>query len=733
MRAAARGSDDPLLGKKIGHIQVVDLLGEGGMGAVYSGFDEKLRREVALKIIRGDLFGPVSKARFLREARALSQLNHPNICLIYGFVEGRGSDVLVLERIHGKSLREAVEAGLDFAGKLRIAEQIASALVAAHSKGIIHRDLKMANVMITREGAAKVLDFGLAYFSASLPTPIQPIRLEPGLLEALQEPDDDSGTVMIPVPDVATLFARTEPGMVAGTATCMSPEQISGEPLTVASDMYAYGLLLQELFTGNAPYESGTSLPELLKKVRKGETTPVTGLSRDLAGLIGRLKAVAPAERPTAVETLERLHWIQRKPARRARWMAAACLALALAGGTAKYTLDLRRAHDAALQARNEAVQAREEAEEVSRFLVNLFKVADPGEARGSTITAREILERGAATVQFELRDQPLSQARLLSAIGQTYYKLGLYEEARTLLEHALALHREALAPGHPDIAVTLRHLAVVYQAQNRDPEPLFLEALGILEKAPNAAARELASTLNNLGTFYGSSGKIERAEALLERALRIREAVLGPRHPDVAVTLNNLAFIRSRRGHQAEAEALLKRGLSIREAALPADHPDLAANLAALAWLYAEQGDFARAEPLNRRTLAIWRETLGPDHPRIGLALTNLARDCWRNGKAREAEELLQKALELRVRVLGPDHPSVALSLASLGDFLGSQGRSGEAERVFRRALEIQEKGLPPGHSDTGETIRAFAALLRQEGRGAEAAELEKRRSQAL
>lgn len=715
MRAALREREDSLVGRKIGNIRVAGLLGEGGMGAVYAGFDEKLRREVALKVIRADLFGPVSKTRFLREARALSQLHHPNICLIYDFVEGQGNDVLVLERIHGKSLREALEDGLDFSAKLRISEQIASALVAAHSKGIVHRDLKMANVMITETGAVKVLDFGLAYFSGSLPTPREPFR---PLARASVE---DTLLAMEPL-----TFAKTAPGRVAGTATCMSPEQISGEPVSVASDMYAFGLLLQELFTGCAPYDAGTPIPELLKKVRKGETAPVTGLPRDLAALIGRLKSVAPADRPTAVDALERLGWIQGKPARRVRLIAAACLVLALAGGAAKYTLDLRAERDAALQAHNEAVAARKEAEEVSRFLVNLFKVADPNEALGNTITAREILDRGAATVQFELRDQPLSQARLLSAIGQIYYKLGLYEEARPLLEHALALHRERLAPGHRDVAVTLRHLAVVYQAQNREAEPLFLEALNILEKAQPPDARELASTLNHLGGFYAWSGKTERAEALLARALKIRESTLGPRHPDVAVTLTELAYVRARQKRLAETEALLGRGLAIREAALPADHPDLGSNLAALAWFHMEQEDYAKAEPLHRRSLAIWRKALGPEHPRIGLALSNLAIACWRNGHIQEAGDRFQEAVDLRSRVLGPDHPSLASTLTWQAGFLAAQARPQEAERVYRRALAILEDNLPPGHSDTARTIREFAKFLRETGRGAEAAELE-------
>src|SRR4051812_7147157 len=417
-----------VLGEKIGNIRVGELMAEGGMGAVYVGFDEKLHREVALKAIRGDRLDAAAKARFLREARALSQLDHPGICAIHDYLETPGGDFLVLERIRGRNLRQALDAeDLDSAARLRIAEQVAEALGAAHSQGIIHRDLKLANVMLTDGGAVKVLDFGLAQVAGDAPmSPVSPVG-EPGV-----------GTA----PGDATGYVRTELGSLVGTVACMSPEQARGEKVTTASDMYAFGLFLQELLTGKPGYEQGLPPHLLLVKAREADTLPVAGLAPDLTELIQALKSLAPEVRPTAAEALRRLRWIRDKPKRRLRAlaMAAAVLLLALAG--VKYPLDLRRERDAALRARADAEQARRESEGVSSFLADIFKVSDPGEARGGTVTARELLDRGAERIRHELRDQPAGRARLLDTIGLIDHKLGLYAQARPLLEEAVAIRR---------------------------------------------------------------------------------------------------------------------------------------------------------------------------------------------------------------------------------------------------------------------------------------------------
>ena len=669
-----------LIGTKIGSIRIVSLLGQGGMGAVYAGFDEKLRREVAAKVIRSDRLGPLSRARLLREARALSQLQHPNICGIFDFIEGVDNDVLVLELLRGRSLRQVLDEGapLSFAEKLRIAEQIAEALEAAHAKGIILCDLIASNVMLMDGNTVKVLDFGLAYSAMGPLTPAGPQRVF--------EPDEDifrtGETTLHWEPET---MLRTEPGKVMGTAVCMSPEQSWGKPLTVASDQYSFGLLLQELFTGSPAYDTEDPTGTLLEKVRQGETQPVRGGPRPLVALLEAMKSPAPEARPTASETLFRLRRIRALPARRLRRLAVAAVLLMAASGTAMYTISLRQERDAAIRARNEAERFRREADEVSELLVSVFRIADPGEERGGSVTVREALDQGVEKIRSELRNQPLVQARLFDALGRTYFSLGLYSRARPLLEEAVELRRSHLGSDHPDLAVSLRNLAAVRMAQGAEAEPLFLEALAIQEKALAPDDPELAKTLNNLGILYSSRNELARAEPLFVRALALREKVLGELHPDVAASLNNLAFLRTQQERFDEAERLLKRGLAIREKVLPADHPDLAANLEGLAVLTSARGRPVESLPLHERALAIWKKALGPDHPRIGLVLSNLGEDCAKAGRPKEAELYFQQALALRLRILGPDHPDLALTRRKFTDFLRSQGRSAEAAALER------------------------------------------------
>ena len=275
-------------GDRIGHVRVNGLLAEGGMGAVYAGFDEKLQRPVALKAIRGDRLNAAARARFLAEARILSQLDHPNVCRIHGYLENGEEDFLVLELIRGRTLREGLASG----ERLAVAEGVARALEAAHERGIVHRDLKPANVMITGDGQVKVLDFGLAHSDGA------------------QESDEDAALV--------------------GTPASMSPEQARGEPATMASDACALGLLLQELFTGQPAYEPGLSDDLLLVKAADGDTLPVRGIDPDLATLIRRLKAQAPEARPTAAAAAERLAWIRGKPRRRRLRLLAVAVTVAI-------------------------------------------------------------------------------------------------------------------------------------------------------------------------------------------------------------------------------------------------------------------------------------------------------------------------------------------------------------------------------------------------------------------
>ncbi len=578
------------LGEKVGTIRIHKLLGEGGMGAVYAGFDERLRREVALKAVRADSLTSNGRARLLSEARVLSRLNHPNICTIYDFVNGEATDFLVLELIRGKTLREAIQEGIDPAARLGVAERIADALVAAHAQGIIHRDLKSSNVMLTWDGGVKVLDFGIA-------------RLGEDTSSSALGVDPDSTLFFIPESEESFHFARTAPGKVVGTAGCMSPEQARGEEVSVASDMYSFGLLLQELFTGKPAYRPGLDGIDLLKEVQKGRTLPVTGVEAHLTGFIESLKSLAPENRPSAAEALQTLCWIGEKPRRRNRMLAAGLALLLVTAGVGKYTWDLRRERDTAVHARQVAELSRRQGDEIAIFLTDLFKVSDPGEARGSSVTARELLDQGARRVRRDLHGQPLVQARLLDTIGLIYFKLGLYGESRPLLEDALRIRRQ---PGGDalDLSASLEHLALLDQAQNRpEAEARYQEALRLREGTLGRRNPEVAKLLSNLGVLYAMRGDLPRAERLFRESLEIREATLGLHHPQLALSLKALADLYRDQKRYIESEDLYRRALAIYDGSGSPTFPDRLALLKSYAGLLRATGRAAEAAAMEPRT----------------------------------------------------------------------------------------------------------------------------------
>ena len=414
-----------LIGTRVGRFRVVDLLRRGGMGEVYIGYDEKLERKVALKTIRAEhRLDTESKARFLREARVLSQVAHPNICQIFEYIEGDEADVLALELISGTRLSDVVEKGLDFRKKLAIAIELAGAIVAAHGKGIVHRDLKPDNVMVDDTGRVKVLDFGL---SRSIPDDETIQRTEASQQETPLPPV--GGDVMHRIPSPASTnhaggdfsIFRTQFGLILGTLGYMSPEQARGEPATTASDVYSLGLVLQELFTGESAFVRGGSIPERLERARNGESQPVKGLDPDLTTLIERMKSLAPATRPTALETVDDLRWIETKPARRRRGYLAIAALVVLVGFAIGATIQAVLIANERDRANRERDRANEEADRASKtlaFLKRTFEAANPRKGKGPGATAKYIVDR-ATTKLNETKGQPLLRASLLTSLSE--------------------------------------------------------------------------------------------------------------------------------------------------------------------------------------------------------------------------------------------------------------------------------------------------------------------------
>ena len=711
-----------LIGKTVGHIRIVESLGRGGMGEVYAGYDDALERKVAVKAIGGhSRLNAESKARFLREARVLSQLEHPNICRIYDYIEGEENDFLVLELIEGKNLRLAIQERLDKAEKLKIAEQIARVLVAAHEKGVVHRDLKPSNIMLTKLGEIKVLDFGIARYikdpaedwekdarPEALPvsTPARK-SASPGdlTLTLEQTPRGEGDRTPSSFPDFTF---KTTDGTVVGTPVYMSPEQARGEPVSAASDMYSFGLLLQELFTGKMPVEETADTPTALDWARQARTRPITGVSQDLAELINRLKSPAPTGRPTAVEAAERLHRIREKPKRIIRrFIAAGILTMAALAGL-KYTFDLRRERTAAVQARDEVVG-------VVKFLVDMFEVSDPAKARGNTITAREILDKGAKEIEQGLLEQPLTRARLMETIGTVYRKLGLYASAEPLLKRALEIRQTSLGAEDLQVAESLNNLAVLREQKGEydEAERLAQGGLEIRQKKLPPNDIDIAESFHELGRINTRKVKYAKALDLYSKALTIRENSLGPNHPKVADSLIDLGALHYQEGRFVEAEKCYKRALSIRETIFSPDHPDVGRSVTSLADLYSYLRRYKEAEPLYKRALAIREKTLGPFHPEVADCLNNIAIFYYYQAKYKEAEKLYMQALDIEKKALGENHPDVAETLENIGILYHKTKRYAEAEPYYRRSIALREKIFGPEHPELIRCLNNLGMLL--------------------
>ncbi|HDT13966.1 MAG TPA: serine/threonine protein kinase, partial [Candidatus Aminicenantes bacterium] len=270
-----------MIGQRLAHYEILSLLGRGGMGEVYRALDTNLNREVALKILPADLAAdPIRLERFHREARAVAGLNHPHIVHMYSVETVEGLSFLTMELVEGEELAARIpEKGLPLAGVLRIGRAVASALAEAHSKGIIHRDLKASNVMVTADGRIKVLDFGLA----KLAQPREPV----------EAPPDTDHTVAMEL---------TGQGSVLGTAPYMSPEQLRGEEVDARTDIFALGVLLHELATGVRPF-TGRTAADVTSAILRDEVPPLPRVPPALDELIRRCLAKEREERPgSAVE-----------------------------------------------------------------------------------------------------------------------------------------------------------------------------------------------------------------------------------------------------------------------------------------------------------------------------------------------------------------------------------------------------------------------------------------------
>ncbi len=591
--------------ERIGRYRILHRLGSGGMGDVYAGVDETLQRRVALKVIRADRrLNVEAQERFLREARILSQLDHPNICRAYDYIQGDEADWLVIELVDGRSLSDLLPFPSGSSRVLAIASEIAAVLVVTHAAGIVHRDLKPGNVMITEAGHAKVLDFGIARGGETLLAAGGPRRGEPTANDAVTGDTIDSEQTRTVVPVVVvpdfgdvTRF-QTRVDVTIGTLPYMSPEQASGQVATSASDMFSFGLLLHEMLTGRRAYPHGLERLALSRLVQDGRIDPLPA-SGELAQLVRRLTAVAPSQRPTAVEALDRLQWIQEAPRRRVRRLVIAGAALVMLLAGVKYTVDLRSERTAAQVAEADANRRRGQAESLIGFMLGDLrsKLEKAGRLELLEAVGGQAMTYFASVPAASLTGEELSQrVQALYQIGAVRLQQDDFAAARAAFEESLDAARQLAArdPGNTDWQVRLAnaHFYAGLVRQREDDLPGAMRELSAYrdiaaalhqrDEANQAWALELSYAHGGVAFIQERLGDLEGARTALELALAMKERIAArdsgvDRQLDLAVAHNRLGAVLGKLGQINAAFDHYRADLAIRRRQAVADPANMA------------------------------------------------------------------------------------------------------------------------------------------------------------
>lgn len=654
--------DVTLTDQKIGPYRLIRTLSTGGMGQVYLAVrdDEQFERFVALKVIREELVTEDLLARFFEERQILASLNHPNIARLFdGGTTENGIPWFAMEYIEGQPITQYCELkDVSIEQKIDLFLTVCEAVQYAHQNLVIHRDLKPANILITAEGAPKLLDFGIAK-----------------LMDLDHKGEVNKEHTRIMTPEYA------------------SPEQLRRESISTVSDVYSLGVLLYELLTGRLPYDFKERTPETIQETVCQETPPSPSqllgkeLDKDLGSIVMKALEKDPSERYGSVEQLSEdlrrylkglpvlayegsLLYRSGKFIRRNRWgVAVAASVLLLVLTFSVITLVQSRT----IQARAvEAEEQRDRAEQVSSFLTELFESADPSEAKNKSLTAVELLHRGTERVETKLSDQPELQSNLYLVISDVYESLGMYDKGLDLSRKAFALQKKIYSSPHP----------------------------------------ETARSLNSMGWLYRQKGNYEKADSNLTAALAMRQELYGRYHLDVARSLNDLAVLKQSQGEYNATDTLLAEAIKIRKTQLGEQHESVAvalSNYAALKW---RMGDLSAAEKRMQEALDIFLESVGEKDMRVAVAMTNLAAIRLTQKNVTGVENLYKKALDIRLQLLGEEHPDVASSYAHLGNFLRATRKYEEAEKFLLNAYKIRKKINGEEHVKTVENLSLLGKL---------------------
>lgn len=696
---------------QIGPYRVLRLLGRGGMGTVLLAerADDSYRQTVAIKVVRAGFGDSDRRRRFQRERQILADIDHPHIArLLDGGTMPDGIPYLVMEYIDGVSIdRWCADTRAPLDTRIALMRTVCDAVQHAHQSLIVHRDLKPSNLLVSVAGTPSVLDFGIA--------------------KLLDDPDADDETA-------------TEAQVL--TPAYASPEQLRGERVTTASDVYALGLVLFELCTGVPAFaRDGLSLLEVARQ--RTDTEPPrasrVGLQdRRLAGDLDNILAKALARDAnrrygTAGALADDLsRYLERKPVlarpaslpyrvskfvrRRTRDVVLGTIAL----GTI-VVLTVVNAQRLATE-RDRARAEADRAEAVADFLGNLFRETDPSATEGEGLTARALLDRGAARIDSALADEPATRTALKLTIAEAYRFLGRHEQALALAERALITREALYGPRSLEVAEALTVIGAELLELNTHDSTLRVSqrAYDIQREHLQAPHRDLAMSMNNIGWLTAELGDFRTAETMHREALAMRRTLATGDDEDVSESLNNIAHTVFEQGDFEQAESLNREALAIRRRLFGDTHRLVEMSLANLAVVLESRGAFADADSLLREALTVNERLYGADHPAQASNWVNLGRVLARRGQLDSAEVAVRRALVIDLK-RGPEHPYVLYDRRTLADLL-AQRDPAAAEREYLRVMQSLTASGSVARGDLAATQSSLGALYLRMGRAREA-----------
>jgi serine/threonine protein kinase/Tfp pilus assembly protein PilF len=736
---------EAMIGDRIGPYRLLHTLGVGGMGEVYLAerADAEFQQKVAIKVVYGSSLARGMRSRFKVERQILARLDHPNIAhLLDGGTLPDGTTYLVMEYVDGVPIDRYCDANrLDIPARLRLFQVVCAAVHYAHQNLIVHRDLKPTNILVTSGGVPKLLDFGIAKLL------------------------DDRQTLQ-------HTLAVTHADLRMLTPDHASPEQVRGLPITTSSDVYVLGVLLYKLLTGLGPFvipsmrltdieraicEKDPPLASqavgtddaMAAQAAQARSTHQNRLRRALEGDLDNIlcKAMhkAPERRYGSAQQLagDIQRHLEGKPviARRdtlsyrtgkfiqRHWLpvsfGSGLIALILAFAATMYVQSQRIAaeRDRAAQLRERAEVERARAEEVSGFLVSLFKLSNPEENRGNQVTARELLDAGARGLKAALQDQPATKAALLATVGGVYDSLGQYREALPLLQESLDLQAGSHDREHIDTLLELARARTGTGDLAGADQPL-RDAFREAQTNFGASSQEAGKALGALGQLRYKQGKLAEAKELYTRSLTILETATAP-GTEIATVLDNLGHVYTVQHQWTQARQCYERALEVDRRILGDDTPRVASHLHNLAVVAQNLGDLRQAEALYRDAIARKERAYGNAHPETASARGNYGLLLEREGRLDEAEPQLRSALDVALQVYGPNNYNTAYARVSLGMLLHDQGDLQDAESEYRQALAVYDKTLPPDHLYRASALMYLARLLIDRGKADEALSL--------